>query len=56
MRLAGGAAPAEIADSLGIGIGTVRTHIKQILLKTGTSRQAEAVAIIARSVGAGLFQ
>ena len=56
VRLAGGAAPAEIADSLGIGIGTVRTHIKQILLKTGTSRQAEAVAIIARSVGAGLFQ
>lgn len=56
VRLAGGAPPAEIADSLGIGIGTVRTHIKQILLKTGTSRQAEAVAIIARSVGAGLFQ
>jgi DNA-binding CsgD family transcriptional regulator/PAS domain-containing protein len=40
----------EIAQRHGIGLGTVRSHLKRIMLKTGTNRQAEAVALIARSV------
>jgi DNA-binding CsgD family transcriptional regulator len=31
-------------------MATVRSHLKQILVKTGTNRQAETVALIARSV------
>lgn len=42
----------EIGHALSIGLGTVRTHLKQILLKTETNRQAEAVAVLARSVAA----
>ncbi|WP_375293442.1 helix-turn-helix transcriptional regulator [Novosphingobium sp. G106] len=42
----------EIGNSLSIGLGTVRTHLKQILTKTETNRQAEAVAVIAGSVAA----
>lgn len=42
----------EIGRALSIGLGTVRTHLKQILIKTETNRQAEAVAVIARSVAA----
>lgn len=37
----------------GIGGATVRSHLKRILAKTGTHRQAQAVALVARSV-AGL--
>lgn len=49
-QLAHGASPAEIGTALGIGPGTVRTHMKQILSKTGTRRQAEAAALISRTV------
>ena len=42
----------EIGVTLGIGLGTVRSHLKQIMLKTETNRQAEAVATISRSVAA----
>ncbi|MHB9880516.1 helix-turn-helix transcriptional regulator [Pacificimonas sp. ICDLI1SI03] len=51
-HLVAGGAPVDIARSLHIGLGTVRTHLKQILLKTGTSRQAEAVLVVSRSVAA----
>lgn len=51
-ELARGHALPEIGETLGVGIGTVRTHLKQILLKTETNRQAEAVAAICRSVAA----
>ncbi len=40
----------DIATEMGIGLGTVRTHLKRILFKTGTHRQAQAVALLARSV------
>jgi len=46
-----GKAP-EIARRHHIGLGTVRWHLKSILAKTGTTRQAEAVALLARSVAA----
>ena len=49
-ELARGQSLPGIATALGIGIGTVRTHLKQIMLKTGTNRQAQAVALLARSV------
>lgn len=39
----------DIAAQMGIGLATVRTHLKRILAKTGTKRQAEAVALLARS-------
>lgn len=48
-----GAAPDEIAADLGIGLATVRSHLKRILAKTGTHRQAEAAALLARSTGTG---
>ena len=45
--LAKGQSLADIAEGLGITIETVRSHVKRILTKTDTSRQAELVALIA---------
>jgi DNA-binding CsgD family transcriptional regulator/PAS domain-containing protein len=45
-RLVGGATVDEIARALGIGVETVRTHLKSIFAKTGVGRQAELVARI----------
>jgi DNA-binding CsgD family transcriptional regulator len=42
-----------IARERRIGLATVRWHLKQILAKTGTTRQAQAAALVAHSV-AGL--
>lgn len=39
-----------IARERHVGLATVRSHLKQILAKTGTNRQAIATALIARSV------
>lgn len=41
-----GASPAEIAEQLGLGIATVRTHLKGAYHKTGTTRQAQLVSLI----------
>jgi DNA-binding CsgD family transcriptional regulator len=41
---------AQIARSFRIGIGTARSHLKAVLTKTGTHRQAQLVALITRSV------
>lgn len=51
--LADGKALNEIAAAHAITQNTVRTHLKKILAKTGTSRQAQLVALLLRSV-AGL--
>lgn len=48
--LAQGHSPEEIATGMDIGIATVRSHLKRLLAKTGTHRQAEAVTLLARSV------
>ncbi len=48
--LASGLSLDDAAEQRGVGIATVRSHLKRILSKTGTHRQAEAVALIARSV------
>jgi DNA-binding CsgD family transcriptional regulator len=51
--LASGLSLDAVAERRGIGGATVRSHLKRILAKTGTHRQGQAVALIARSV-AGL--
>lgn len=45
-----GSSIEAIAADMGIGLATVRSHLKHILAKTGTHRQAEAVALLTRSV------
>lgn len=42
-----GAAPDQIAASFGIAIGTVRTHLKSVLAKTGAGRLATLAALLA---------
>jgi DNA-binding CsgD family transcriptional regulator len=44
-----GAPMVEVADSLGIGRETARSHLRSVFAKTGTTRQAELVRIIARA-------
>jgi DNA-binding CsgD family transcriptional regulator len=43
-----GLTPKEIGEKLGLSITTVRTHLARLFHKTGTSRQAELVALIGR--------
>jgi len=38
------------AEALRMGMGTARTHLKSIMAKTGTHRQAQLVALVWRSV------
>lgn len=45
-----GVSVEDIATNMGIGLATVRSHLKRVLAKTGTHRQAEAAALLARSV------
>lgn len=49
-ELTSGRSLKEIATQLGIGMATVRSHLKNILAKTNTHRQAELVALLARSI------
>lgn len=51
VRLAQGADLAEIARELGIGLGTVRNHLKRVFDKTGTNRQSHLVRLILRGLG-----
>lgn len=51
IALAQGYSPEDIAMRSGIGLGTVRTHLKSALAKTGTKRQAQLVALVWHSVG-----
>jgi DNA-binding CsgD family transcriptional regulator len=44
--LAGGLGPDEIAAKLGLGIGTVRHHLKRIFDKSGAHSQGALVALI----------
>ena len=39
---------AEIARRLGMQVRTTRVHLRSIFEKTGTSRQAELVALLGR--------
>ena len=51
--LGSGHSVEEIAAGMGIAVATVRTHLKRILAKTGTHRQAELATLLARSVSTG---
>jgi DNA-binding CsgD family transcriptional regulator len=46
-----GSSLEDITAAMGIGLSTVRSHLKRILAKTGTHKQAQAAALIARSIG-----
>jgi DNA-binding CsgD family transcriptional regulator len=50
-----GSGPATIADSLQLGLGTVRNHLKSIFLKTGVRTQL-ALSTIVRSFADPLVQ
>lgn len=39
-----------VSETLGVTLETVRTHLKRILAKTGTRRQAELVSVVLRSL------
>lgn len=41
-----GHAPAQAAERLGIGVGTMRSQLKAIFAKTGTGRQADLVRLL----------
>jgi DNA-binding CsgD family transcriptional regulator len=47
-HLAGGATIAETADAIGISTNTTRTHLARIFSKTGTSRQADLIALVSQ--------
>lgn len=44
--LAAGKSLSEMVKRLGIGIGTVRNHVKCVFAKTGTRRQGELIALL----------
>lgn len=41
----------DVAETLGVGLQTVKTHLQHIFQKTGTSRQADLVALMTRASG-----
>jgi DNA-binding CsgD family transcriptional regulator len=45
-HLSGGATIAETAEAIGISTNTTRTHLARIFSKTGTSRQADLIALV----------
>jgi DNA-binding CsgD family transcriptional regulator len=49
--LAKGLSLNEIAKQHSVGVGTVRGQLKSVFIKTGTRRQGELVAMLARLVG-----
>lgn len=49
IEIARGGGSAAVAERLSIALSTVRTHLSRIFEKTGTARQAELVALLARA-------
>lgn len=47
-RLVAGETPAEAALALGVTLATAKTHLARLLGKTGTARQADLRALVAR--------
>jgi DNA-binding CsgD family transcriptional regulator len=48
VAVAGGQGLQQAADSLNLGLNTVRTHLQHVFQKTGTRRQAELVQLLLR--------
>lgn len=48
LAVAEGGSVADIADTLGLGQSTVRTHLHRIFAKTATSRQSDLVRLAAK--------
>jgi len=46
-KLAAGKSAEEIAEERGVALSTVRTQLRQVMEKTGCTRQAEVVALLA---------
>lgn len=44
-----GRSPKEAADNLRLSLHTVRTHMKSIFVKTGTSRQPTLLSLLLRT-------
>lgn len=51
LALAHGQTMQDIADELGVSLNTVRTHVASAFSKTETSRQANLVRVVLRTVG-----
>jgi DNA-binding CsgD family transcriptional regulator len=49
VKLAAGSTLSDIAEELASSQGTVRWHLKPVLAKTGTKRQAELVRVLTTS-------
>jgi DNA-binding CsgD family transcriptional regulator len=49
-RLVAGRSVEEIGAESGISTETVRTHVKRVLSKTATGRQAELISLVLRTV------
>jgi DNA-binding CsgD family transcriptional regulator len=47
--LSEGHSPSQIAEATGIRITTVRSHLSNVLAKTGTGRQAQLLALVAKT-------
>jgi DNA-binding CsgD family transcriptional regulator/PAS domain-containing protein len=47
-HLLDGRTPSEVADAMGVGVSTIRSHLTNLFIKTNTERQAELVAIVSR--------
>ena len=53
LLLCAGHVPKAIARQLGVSIATVRSHMRALLEKTGTARQAELVQLLSSLPGTG---
>ncbi len=51
-RLVQGASTVELAEAMGVGVATVRTHVQSVLSKLGVRSRLEAVSL---AVAHGLF-
>jgi DNA-binding CsgD family transcriptional regulator/PAS domain-containing protein len=49
LAMAPGLGPQDAADTLGLSLSTVKTHLQNIFAKTGTSKQADLMQLLMRA-------